>query len=134
MLYLLDNCVHDEVRKRLKTLGYDCRRWRGDPTASDKVIAVEAEHQGRVLISADRDFVDLHRGTKVALGWHVHVIGRKPDQPRLLEARIAELDSKIKACGPGLFILEEGEDIIFEKPGARAKRLRRGSGRRRPGA
>ena len=129
MLYLLDNCVHDEVRKRLKRLGYDCHRWKGDPTAADNIIAVEAEHLGRVLVSADRDFVDLHRRTKASLGWHVHIIGKKRDQPRLLEARISELDAKIQACGPGLFILEEGEEITFEKPGAKPK-VRRKSRRR----
>jgi hypothetical protein len=132
MLYLLDRCVHDEVRKRLKRLGYDCRRWEGDPTAADNVIAVEAEHRGRVLVSADRDFVDLHRRTKTPLGWHVHVIAKKPDQPRLLEARIGELDAKIEGCGPGLFILEEDEEVIFVKPGARTK-VRPKSRRRRRG-
>lgn len=131
MLYLLDRCMHDGVRKRLRALGYDCSTWKGDPSEKDKVIAVQAQAMGRVLISADSDFVEIHRYVRPPLGWHVHVIGPKPKQPSLLAARIAELDAKIKADGPGLYFLEEGMDIRFEKTGRYSRRRRKKGGRRR---
>lgn len=127
MLYLLDRCIHDGVRKRLRALGYDCEGWKGDLNAKDRVIAVQAEAVGRVLISGDWDFVEIHRNARVSLGWHVHVIGPKSKQPDLLEARIAELDAKIKARGPGLYCLEEGKVIHFEKTG----KYNRGRGKRK---
>jgi hypothetical protein len=128
MRYLMDRCINNKATKRLAKMGYDCPRWIGDPRMKDKELATQAVAQRRVFVSADWDFVQLHRSLKESLGYHVHVIGRKKDQPALFEARIADLEAKIGACGPGLYMLEAEAPILFERVGGGSARKR---GRRR---
>jgi hypothetical protein len=126
----MDRCVNNKATKRLQALGYDCIRWQGDPRSKDKEIAIQAAVLERVMVSADWDFVDLHRRLTVYLGHHVHLIGRKKDQPALLETRIAELDATISARGPGLYFLEANEHIVSEKGGTRRPQPQKAKTRR----
>src|SRR5687768_7946542 len=122
MRYLMDPCINHKATRQLQLMGFDCVRWKGDPRTKDKELATQALAQERVMVSADWDFVEVHRRLNVSLGYHIHVIGRKKDQPRLLTSRISDLESKMKACGPGLYQIEADKEIAFERCGAGSAR------------
>jgi hypothetical protein len=117
MRYVLDRCANDKSRAALKAQGYDCIKWSGARTAPDKEIAAFGEARDRVVISDDVGFVKWRRAQTVATGYHVHLVGRKKDQPALLKARMADIEAKIKGCGQGVFIVDDDKPVEFEKVG-----------------
>jgi len=60
MRFLLDTCVSGGACKELRSEGHDvvwAGEWREDP--GDDEILVRAYHEGRVLVTLDKDFGEL---------------------------------------------------------------------------
>jgi predicted nuclease of predicted toxin-antitoxin system len=105
------------VQKRLKSLGYDCWRWEwiGDREAPDPTIAATADAKGRAVISDDVPFLDWRRTHVPIFGFHVHMIGRKRNAADLIESKIGELAAKVRAKGVGIYVLEAGQPVKYER-------------------
>ncbi|MCZ2098509.1 MAG: DUF5615 family PIN-like protein [Anaerolineae bacterium] len=60
MKLLLDNCVWGKARKELETAGHDVL-WAGDwdYDPGDEEIMSRAFHEGRILVTLDKDFGEL---------------------------------------------------------------------------
>ena len=119
MKFLIDNALSPLVAQLLRDAGHDATHVRdhGLAAADDDVIFEYAEHERRIVVSADTDFGTILALRKAALPSVILFRGATPRKPQgqagLLLANLGELVSA----------LERGAIVVIEPQRIRVRTL-----------